>query len=122
MAALAGFLASKIQPDAGPADLAVDASSASELSGYDSEASYSWDEVSTSRRMVEAPRTHSVAAVTGWVVREPADAFAGIEPVDAVQLVPASRWDLEAHTGETAMGWDSALWGELPSMPWPAGS
>ena len=96
MAALAGFLAAKIQPGAA-------AASASELSSYGSEASYGWeseDEVPAGRRaLAPAQRARQVVTVTGWAVRAPADAFAGLEPVDAVRLVPASRWDLEANAG-----------------------
>lgn len=103
MAALAGFLATAVQPGTGPA--AAEASDASEFSCSGSEASYSWgeEEAPVARRSgrlaVSAPRARSVAAVTGWAVRAPGNAFAGTSPVDAVQLVPASRWDVEAHAG-----------------------
>ena len=105
MAAMAGFLASKVQPGAGLSELAAAADSASETDTYSrSDASYSWDEEAagcTQPAGVVLPVHHArkVVAVTGMVVRAPADAFASIRPLDAVQMVPASRWDLEAHVG-----------------------
>ena len=103
MAALAGFLATAVQPGSGGPAAAAEASDASDYSCSGSEASYSWDEeeapVRSGRLAVSAPRARSVVAVTGWAVRAPGDAFAGTSPLDAVQLVPASRWDLEAHAG-----------------------
>lgn len=47
-------------------------------------------------------------AVTGMVLRSPANAFAHIEPKDAVTLVPASRWDLDSHAGGTATEYSQA--------------
>ena len=42
-----------------------------------------------------------VVAVSSMVVRAPGNAFNCLAPVDAVDQVPASRWDSEAHTGES---------------------
>ena len=50
--------------------------------------------------LVPASTASVVVAVGGMVVRSPADAFAAIQPVDAVRLIPASRWDLESRAGE----------------------
>ena len=108
MAALAGFLASKI-PAGAAAEVAPEGS-ASESESWASEASYSYSEEEAvvpagkrSRSLAAPARRAQSIAVTGWVVRAPADAFAGLAPVDAVQMVPASRWDLEAHAGRGAV-------------------
>jgi len=104
MAALAGFLASKI-PAGAAADVAMDVSG-SESESWESEASLSYSEEEAvvpagkrSRSLAAPARRSQSIAVTGWVVRAPGDAFVELAPVDAVQMVPASRWDLEAHAG-----------------------
>jgi acyl carrier protein len=100
IAALAGFLATKVQP--GSVGSPPSEGSQSDAASYASEASYSMDEEEAVHALVRSQRepTRDVVAVTGMVVRAPADAFAGIQGLDAVQMVPASRWDLEAHSGE----------------------
>ena len=103
MAALAGFLASKIQPGGAGAELAAAVDSASDSESYSSEASYSWDEEDAglpASLALPRQRARQLVAVTGMVVRAAGDALAGMQPVDAVQMVPASRWNLEAHAGE----------------------
>ena len=121
MAALAGFLASKIQPGGAGAELAAAADSASDSDSYSSEASYSWDEEGAGSGMpaslaLPRQRARQVVAVTGMVVRAPGDALAVIQPVDAVQLVPASRWNLEAHAGVLIFT-GCACWGwAIPSQ------
>jgi acyl carrier protein len=125
VAALAGFLASRIQPGGAGAELAAADNSASDSESYCSEASYSWDEEDLPASLaLPRQRSRQVVAVTGMAVRAPGDAFAGIQPVDAVQMVPASRWNLEAHGGVLVLI-QCACWelGHACTMPcllcWP---
>ncbi len=96
MAAIAGFLASKVQPFGKLIELE------SETESYGSEASSSWDGADAGfSKPVSAPQHASkVVAITGIHMRAPADAFDSIQPLDAVQMFPASRWDLEANAGK----------------------
>ena len=91
MAALAAFLVGRLELEC--AD-----ESASEHGSYTAEAS--WEEgVEGAMYVAPARSTRQLIAVTGMAVRAPADALSSIHPKDAVQLVPASRWNLEANSG-----------------------
>jgi acyl carrier protein len=100
IATMAGFLANTVQPSA--SELPASHGSSSEADEYSSQASFSSEEEAASdpRWLVPAKRSSSrVVAVTGIVARAPANALSGIQPLDAVQMVPAGRWDLETHSG-----------------------
>ena len=95
ISALAGFLASKVQPAAaGAAEQA-----ASLQAGYASSVAEEWEPGDGLPQGRQRPAAPSAVALSGMVVRSAGDAFAGIAPVDAVGLVPASRWDIDAHEG-----------------------
>ena len=96
MAAMAGFLATKIQPE--EAGLAADNNFTSDFHSMDVAA------MGTEVAQASVPRA-GVVSISDMVVRTPEAAFTDILPKDAVGLIPATRWDLEAR---------SDLFGGLP--------
>jgi acyl carrier protein len=94
MGAIVEFLAKKVQPAAGEG---------TEGQGEDGDAGFSNDTdvdmADGSAALVAAHHAQSrqLVVISGMAVRAGADAFGGIQPVDAIALVPASRWDLDSH-------------------------
>ena len=101
--ALAGFLASKVQPGAALAADSADVSESEQT--YSSELSYSYSESDPEplrRRSLGSrakPQLATALAVTTWATRVPGNAFGSAAPRDSLQLVPAARWNLEAKPG-----------------------
>lgn len=93
VAAVVEYLVQKVQPEADEADVsAALGSEHSSLAGYHGDA-----ELAFTSATPEQHQQQLLIAVQGMVVRAGANAFSSLQPVDAVGLVPADRWDLDSR-------------------------
>lgn len=96
VAALAEFLAKKV-PQAGPGEEPPEAAALAAggaAAGYGSEGEAAEGGYPG---LLPAQQAQQRVAISSMVVRTGADAFGSPQPVDAITLVPATRWDLDLH-------------------------